>query len=93
MIDIFDNKSSISGLYNLLKTLNELVKLNFDQLVSTVCMISPFSIQEKQKLIEAVEMQDKIKILETHHIMDMKKNLVVHIKEIYYNCSRIFFYR
>jgi len=44
--------------------LNELVKLNFDQLVSTVCMISPFSIQEKQKLIEAVEMQDKIKILD-----------------------------
>ena len=39
-------------------------KLNFDQLISTVCMISPFSVQEKQKLIEIVKTEDKIKILE-----------------------------
>ena len=43
---------------------DELLKLNFDQLISTVCMISPFSVQEKQKLIEIVKTEDKIKILE-----------------------------
>ena len=30
---------------------NELEELTLDQLVSTVCMISPFSVEEKQKLI------------------------------------------
>ena len=43
---------------------NELLKLNFDQLINTVCMISPFSVQEKQKLIEIVNTEEKIKILE-----------------------------
>ncbi len=44
--------------------LNELNKLNFDQLISTICMISPFSIEEKQKLIETIKIEDKIKVLE-----------------------------
>ncbi len=42
----------------------ELTKLNLDQLTSTVAMISPFSIQEKQKLIETVKIEDKIKTLD-----------------------------
>ena len=41
-----------------------MLKLNFDQLINTVCMISPFSVQEKQKLIEIVNTEEKIKILE-----------------------------
>ena len=39
----------------------ELEKLNLDQLISTVCMVSPFSIEEKQKLIETLNIEDKIK--------------------------------
>ena len=42
----------------------ELAKINFDQLISTVCMISPFSIEEKQKLIETLKIEDKIKLLD-----------------------------
>ena len=41
----------------------ELAKLNFEQLINTVCMISPFSIEEKQKLIESLNIEDKIKLL------------------------------
>jgi len=37
----------------------ELAKLNLDQLISTVCMISPFSIEEKQKLIETLKIEIK----------------------------------
>ena len=43
---------------------NELEKLNLDQLVNTICMISPFTVEEKQKLVEASEIGKKIKILE-----------------------------
>ena len=43
---------------------NELGKLNLDQLVSTVAMISPFSVEEKQKLIETIKIEDKIKVLD-----------------------------
>jgi len=42
---------------------NELTKLNLDQLASTVSMISPFTTEEKQKLIETVKIEDKIKTL------------------------------
>ena len=42
----------------------ELEKLNLDQLISTVCMVSPFSIEEKQKLIETIKISDKISVLE-----------------------------
>ena len=42
----------------------ELSKLNLDQLVSTVSMIFPFSTLEKQKLIEAVKIENKIKVLD-----------------------------
>ena len=43
---------------------NEWEKLNLDQLVSTVCMVSPFTVEEKQKLIETIKTEDKFKILE-----------------------------
>ena len=42
---------------------NELEKLNFSQLVDTICMISPFSIEEKQKLIEAKQIDEKFQVL------------------------------
>ena len=43
---------------------NELEELTLDQLVSTICMIAPFSVEEKQKLIETVNINNKMKILE-----------------------------
>ena len=43
---------------------DELLKLDFEQLINTVCMISPFSVEEKQKLIESLKIEDKIKILD-----------------------------
>jgi len=43
---------------------NKLAKLNLDQLISNVSMISPFSIEEKQKLIETLKIEDKIKLLD-----------------------------
>ena len=49
---------------NYLVQFDELKKLNFDQLVNTVCMISSFSAEEKQKIIETVKIEDKLKIFE-----------------------------
>jgi len=43
---------------------DELLKLDFEQLINTVCMISPFSTEEKQKLIETLKIEDKIKLLD-----------------------------
>ena len=42
---------------------NELSKLDLDELISNVSMISPFSIEEKQKLIETNKIDNKIKVL------------------------------
>ena len=42
---------------------NELSKLDLDELISNVSMISPFSIEEKQKLIETRKIDNKIKVL------------------------------
>ena len=42
---------------------HELSKLDLDELISNVSMISPFSIEEKQKLIETKKIDNKIKIL------------------------------
>ena len=59
---------------------NELIKLNLDQLVSTVSMISPFSIEEKQKLIETVKIKDKVKTLEkiiSFNLLDFQDNKTV----------------
>ena len=53
----------------------ELEKLNFDQLLSTICMIAPFSIEEKQKLIETIEIENKLKVLENIIDFDLADNL------------------
>ena len=42
---------------------SELTKLDLDELISNVSMISPFSIEEKQKLIETKKMDNKIRVL------------------------------
>ena len=42
---------------------SELTKLDLDELISNVSMISPFSIEEKQKLIETKKIDNKIKVL------------------------------
>jgi len=59
---------------------NELIKLNLDQLISTVSMISPFSVEEKQKLIETINTNEKIKILEeiiSFNLLDFQENKTV----------------
>lgn len=60
--------------------LDQLIKLNFDQLISTVCMISPFTINEKQKLIETIKIEDKVKILDeiiNNNIFDLEENKTI----------------
>ena len=82
-----DNKNfDITSLLNKMKLflgkqnysleLEELKKLNIEQLISTLSMISPFSVEEKQKLIETVETEYRFKILEeiiNFTLMDMYK--------------------
>lgn len=82
-----DNKNfDISSLLNKVKLflekknysieLEELKKLNIEQLISTLSMISPFSVEEKQKLIETVETEYRFKILEeiiNFNLMDVYK--------------------
>ena len=73
-IEIFFNKINYSV------ELDQLFKLNFDQLISTVCMISPFTISEKQKLIETIKIEDKAKILDeiiSNNIFDLEENKTV----------------
>jgi len=43
---------------------DKLEKLHFEQLLSTICMLGPFSEAEKQKLMETIKIKDKIKVLE-----------------------------
>ena len=43
---------------------NNLKKMDFDQMLNTVCMILPFSPEEKQKLIETIKIEDRVKMLE-----------------------------
>ncbi len=59
---------------------NELGKLNADQLVSTICMIAPFSTEEKQKIIEAVKIENKIQVLD--EIINFKLFEIEEIKTI-----------
>ena len=44
--------------------LKEFKKLSLDQLINTISMVSPFSVEEKQKLIETIEVEDKFKTLD-----------------------------
>ena len=59
---------------------DKLNKLSLDQIVSTVSMISPFSIEEKQKLIETITIQHKAKILDeiiNFKLFEMQENKTV----------------
>jgi|TARA_B110000263_G_C15148506_1_gene436714 Lon protease-like protein len=81
------NKNSLLKKINLfLKKINyevdstELFKLNFDQLISTICMISPFSNVEKQKLIEEIKVENKLRVLEeiiNFHLIDFQENKTI----------------
>ena len=60
--------------------LKEFKKLSLDQLINTISMVSPFSVEEKQKLIETVEIRDKIKILDeiiSFNLLDFEENKTV----------------
>ena len=66
--DIKDLLKKIKNLFdknNYFINFKELEKLNFEQLISTICMISPFSIEEKQKLVEAISLKNRIEILDS----------------------------
>ena len=59
---------------------NELSKLGLDELISNVSMISPFSIEEKQKLIETKKIDNKIKILNeiiNFNLLDYQENKTI----------------
>ena len=59
---------------------DELTKLDFEKLVNTVCMISPFSIEEKQKLIESLNIKDKINLLDeiiNFNLFDYQENKTI----------------
>jgi uncharacterized protein len=59
---------------------NELSKLDLDELISNVSMISPFSIEEKQKLIETSKIDSKIKILNeiiNFNLLDYQENKTI----------------
>ena len=59
---------------------NDLSKLDLDELISNVSMISPFSIEEKQKLIETREFDNKIKILNeiiNFNLLDYQENKTI----------------
>ncbi|RZO48404.1 MAG: ATP-dependent protease [Candidatus Pelagibacterales bacterium] len=59
---------------------DELEKLNLDLLASTVAMISPFSVEEKQKIVEAVKIEDKIKTLDeiiNFNLLDFQENKTI----------------
>ena len=59
---------------------SELNKLNLEQLISTVCMISPLSVEEKQKLIETIKIEDKIKIFDeiiNFNLFEVEENKTV----------------
>ena len=59
---------------------NELSKLNLDELISNVSMISPFSIEEKQKLIETRKMDNKIKVFDeiiNFNLLDYEENKTI----------------
>ena len=79
----YDKKNLLKKIVLFFKKINysvkidSLEKLNLDQLMSTVCMISPFSSEEKQKLIETIKIEDKFKTLEeiiNFNLFDLQNN-------------------
>ena len=82
----FDKKSLLNKIKIFFKKMdyainfNELSKLDLDQLINTVSMISPFSVEEKQKLIETIKIEDKIKILDeviSFNLLDFEENKTI----------------
>ncbi len=73
-IEIFFKKK------NYLINIKELEKQNFEQLINTLCMISPISIAEKQKLIETTTSEEKINLFEdiiNFNLVDNFKNKTI----------------
>ena len=65
---------------NYLININELEKYNFEQLINTLCMISPISVVEKQKLIETTSSEEKIQLLDNiinFNLADRFKNKTI----------------
>ena len=59
---------------------NQLLRLDLHELVNTVSMISPFSVEEKQKLIETIKIEDKLKTLSeiiSFNLVDFEENKTV----------------
>ena len=75
LINILKKLKSFFRKKNYLVEFEKLDKLNFDQLVSTICMIAPFSVEEKQKLIETIKLENKVKILEEIIDFNLASNL------------------
>jgi uncharacterized protein len=93
--DLVNNKKNIMKLNkeNLLKKIklyfnkinysiemNELEKIKLDQLINTVCMVSPFSMGEKQKLIETINIEDRFKVLNkiiSLNLFDFEENKTI----------------
>jgi len=82
----YDKKILLNNIKNFFQKIGypidykELQKLNLDLLVSTVSMISPFSVEEKQKLIETIKIEDKIKTLDeiiSFNLLDSLENTTV----------------
>ena len=83
---LYDTKSLLVKIKTLFNKKNylidwkELEKLSFGQFIHTVCMISPFTIEEKQKLLETIEIGEKINILEeiiNLNLLDKFKNKTI----------------
>jgi len=58
----------------------QLEELKFEELINTICMISPFSLIEKQKLIEAIRIENKLKALDeiiNFNLLDSLENKTV----------------
>ena len=73
-IEIFFKKK------NYLININELEKQNFEQLINALCMISPISVVEKQKLIETTSTKEKIQLFENiinFNLVDKFKNKTI----------------
>ena len=65
---------------NYMVQFDELKKLNCDQLISIISMISSFSPQEKQKIIETIKIEDKIQVFEkilSFNILAKSKNKTI----------------
>ena len=73
-IEIFFKKK------NYLININELEKQNFEQLINALCMISPISVVETQKLIETTSTKEKIQLFENiinFNLVDKFKNKTI----------------